>query len=463
MSASSSETVSSLPKNRPSGMLAFTIIWVGQMLSLLGTNMTGFALTIWTWQVTQQATAMALVGFFAFAPTVLVSPIAGALVDRYDRKKVMQIADLAAGLPTVAVLLLYVTGNLQIWHLFITGAVSGTFQSFHFPAYSAAVTMMVRKEQYGRANGMLAAAQFASMIFAPIVAAILLGIIGIAGVMMIDITTFLIAISMLFFVHIPRPPTTEAGRRGMGSIWKESFYGFRYIYERPSLLGLQLVFFSINLFGSFGNTVLNPMILARFPPNSPLGNQTLGSVQTAGGIGGLIGSILLTAWGGPKRKVHGVLGGMVLISLFGGILLGLGQSIYVWVVTAFLSWVFLPIINGSNQAIWQAKVAPDVQGRVFATRLLIAQISIPIAMLLAGPLADLVFTPAMMSGGSLTTLFGGLMGTGPGVGMSLMLVISGILGILVGIMGYSIRIVRNAEDILPDYDTKTVPPKEKQA
>jgi len=463
MSASSSETVSSLPKNRPSGMLAFTIIWVGQMLSLLGTNMTGFALTIWTWQVTQQATAMALVGFFAFAPTVLVSPIAGALVDRYDRKKVMQIADLAAGLPTVAVLLLYVTGNLQIWHLFITGAVSGTFQSFHFPSYSAAVTMMVRKEQYGRANGMLAAAQFASMIFAPIVAAILLGVIGIAGVMIIDITTFLTAISMLFFVHIPRPPITEAGRKGMGSIWKESFYGFRYIYERPSLLGLQLVFFSINLFGAFGNTVLNPMILARFPKNDPLGNQTLGSIQAAGGVGGLVGSILLTLWGGPKRKVRGVLGGMMLLSLFGGILLGLGQNMYVWVASSFLAWVFLPIINGSNQAIWQAKVAPDVQGRVFATRLLIAQISVPIAMLLAGPLADLVFTPAMMMHGSLSALFGGVMGTGLGVGMSLMLVISGILGILVGIVGYSVGAVRNAEDILPDHDTKTVLPKERQA
>ena len=463
MSASPREPISNMSKNQPSGMPAFTIVWIGQMLSLLGTNMTGFALTIWTWQVTQQATAMALVGFFAFAPTVFVSPIAGALVDRYDRKKVMQVADLAAGLPTVVVLLLYVTGNLQIWHLFITGAISGTFQSFHFPAYSAAVTMMLRKEQYGRANGMLAAAQFASMIFAPIVAAILLGIIGIAGVMIIDITTFLTAISMLFFVRIPKPPVTEAGRKGMGSIWKESFYGFRYIYERPSLLGLQLVFFSINLFGAFGNTVLNPMILARFPNNDPLGNQTLGSVQAAGGVGGLIGSIVLTAWGGPKRKVRGVLGGMVLISLFGGILLGLGQNIYVWVVTSFLSWVFLPIINGSNQAIWQAKVAPDVQGRVFATRLLIAQISVPIAMLLAGPLADLVFTPAMMPNGSLTALLSGVMGAGPGVGMSLMLVISGTLGILVGIVGYSVRAVRDAEIVLPDHDAGAAPPTEKQA
>lgn len=464
MSDSPLEASPIVARSRPSGMLAFTIVWIGQMLSLLGTNMTGFALTVWTWQITQQATAMALVGFFAFAPTVLVSPIAGALVDRYDRKKIMQVADLAAGLPTVAVLLLYATGNLQIWHLFITGAISGTFQSFHFPAYSAAVTMMVRKEQYGRASGMLAAAQFASLIFAPIVAAILLGIIGIAGVMMIDITTFLVAISMLFFVPIPRPPVTEAGRRGMGSIWKESFYGFRYIYERPSLFGLQLVFFSINLFGSFGNTVLNPMILARFPPPpDPLGSRTLGSVLAAGGVGGLVGSILLTAWGGPKRKVHGVLGGMILISLFGGISLGLGQNVYVWVPAAFLSWIFLPIVNGSNQAIWQAKVAPDVQGRVFATRLWIAQISVPIAMLLAGPLADVVFTPAMMPHGSLTAIFGGIMGTGPGVGMSLMLVISGIFGILVGIIGYSVRAVRNAESILSDHDAGVAPPKEKQA
>lgn len=132
------------------GMLAFTIIWIGQMFSLLGTAMTQFALTIWAWELTGQATALALVGFFGLAPLVLVSPLAGAIVDRYDRKKVMMLADLAAGLPTVVVLMLYVSGNLQIWHLYVTGAFSGTFQAFHFPAYSAAVTMLLPKKQYGR-------------------------------------------------------------------------------------------------------------------------------------------------------------------------------------------------------------------------------------------------------------------------------------------------------------------------
>ena len=269
----------SVPNKKPSmlkdagktGMLGFTIIWIGQMFSLLGTTMTGFALTIWAWHLTGQVTALALVALFNFLPVVAVSPIAGAIVDRYDRKKIMMLADLAAGLPTVAVLLLYSTGNLQIWHLFITGAITGAFQAFHFPAYSAAVTMMLRKEQLGRANGMLATAQFVSMIFAPVIAALILSVagftVGISLVLMFDITTFLFAISMLLFVHIPRPPVTEAGLKGMGSIWRESLYGFRYIYERSSLLGLQLTFFAVNLVGGFSNTLLAPMILARTSDN----------------------------------------------------------------------------------------------------------------------------------------------------------------------------------------------------
>jgi len=435
-------------KTKTTGMLGFTIIWIGQLLSLLGTNMTAFALTIWAWEATGQATALALVGFFNFAPAVLVSPIAGALVDRYDRKKVMMFADLAAGMPTIAVLFLYATGSLQIWHLFITGAIAGIFQAFHFPAYSAAVTMMVRKDQYGRASGMLAAAEFATGIAAPIIAALLLNFIGIAGVMAIDVITFTTAVGVLLFIHIPRPPVTQAGLKGMGSIWKESFYGFRYIYERPSLLGLQLVFLGCNLTATFGNTVLAPMILARTADDSIV----LASVLSASGAGGLLGSLAMMIWGGPKRRVHGVLLGMTLASLTGSFLLGLGNSWYIWAPMSFLGMFFIPIVNGSNQAIWQAKVAPDVQGRVFATRRLIAQISVPVSMILAGPLADRFFEPGMMPQGGLASLFGWMIEIGPGAGMSLMLVFAGILGVLTSLAGYAFRVVRNAEDILPDHD-----------
>ena len=442
-----------MPNNRPTGMLGFTVVWIGQVISLLGTGMTRFALTIWAWEITGQATALALVGVFSFAPAVLLSPIAGALVDRWNRKLVMMFSDLAAGLMTVVVLLLHATGHLQIWHLYVTGALAGAFEAFQFPAYSAAVTTMLPKEQYARANGMLSLAEGAAGIFAPLAGGILLGVVGITGVLTIDIVTFLAAIGALLMVHIPQPATTEAGRAGQGNLWKESLYGFRYILDRPSLLGLQLVFLALNLTSSFGFAVFAPMILSRTGDNE----MVLGSVQSAMGLGGLIGGLLLSIWGGPKRRVHGVLLGMALASLLGDMTLGLGADLVLWGVGAFCISFFIPIINGSNQAIWQAKVAPDVQGRVFATRRLIAQISGPVGMLLGGPLADYIFEPAMMPGGSLSTLFGGLVGVGPGAGMALMFVFAGILGALIGLGGYAFRTVRDAEDILPDHDSGVAP------
>ena len=433
-------------------MLAFTIIWIGQVISLLGTAMTGFALTIWAWQITGQATALALVAFFAFGPALLVAPFAGALVDRWNRKFTMMISDLAAITSTIAVFLLFWSGNLQIWHLYVTGAFSGAFGAFQFPAYSAAVTTMVSKEQYGRASGMLSTAQFASNIFAPVMAYIFLGIIGIAGILAIDMFTFLIAIGALLAVHVPQPVITQEGQKSKGSLWKESIYGFRYIRERPSLLALLLIFFGVNLAAPFAFTLLSPMLLARTGDDI----AAVGFVQSAIGIGGLAGGIVLSIWGGPKRKIHGILVGLILLTL-GMMLTGLGRSPPIWVLVAFFMVFFAPIINGSSQAIWQAKVAPDVQGRVFAARGMIAQIGAPVAMLISGPLADHVFEPAMMSGGSWVPLFGWLVGTGPGAGMSLMFVFAGALGMLVGLGGYTIPIVRNVEDILPDQVVEVKP------
>lgn len=433
---------------RLTGMRAFTLVWLGQLLSLFGTAMTGFALTIWAWQITGSATALALVGFFHFAPVVLFSPIAGALVDRWNRKLVMMLSDLAAGLSTVAVLILYAFGVLEIWHLYVAGAFAGTFGAFQFPAYSAAITLMLPKQQYARASGMLSLAESASGIAAPLMAAGLLAVIGIAGILVIDIVTFLIALGTLLVVHIPQPPVTEAGLQGRGSLLREAGYGFRYIFARPSLLGLQLVFFGSNLAGMLGITVLAPSILARTGNSAAI----LGTVQSAGAVGGVVGALILSAWGGPRRKVHGVLLGMALGSLFGNTLIGLGRGLPVWAAASFLSMVFWPIVNGSNQAIWQAKVAPDVQGRVFAVRRLIAQVTGPAAMLIAGPLADRVLEPAMQPAGALAPVFGGLVGTGPGAGMALLLFLAGLLGIGVGLAGYTFRAVRNAEDLLPDHD-----------
>ena len=431
-------------------MAAFTVIWLGQFVSMLGSGMTTFAVSIWAWQETGQATALALAAFFGFGPQVLLSPLAGALVDRYDRKLIMIISDLAAGISTIVLLVLYSADSLEIWHLYALNAFAGTFGALQFPAYSAAVTVMIPKKQYARANGMIGLAGSASGIFAPITAGALIGFIGIGGVMVVDIVTFVFAITMLLLVFIPSPERTEEGRQAAGSLWSESLFGFRYIFNRPGLLGLQLVFFMINLIATFGFTVMAAMILAR-TNSDPL---ALSYAQSIGAIGGVAGGLLISIWGGPKRRIHGVLIGMFLINLFGGIPLGVGRTVFWWALGGFMIGLILPTLNGSNQAIWQAKVPPDIQGRVFSVRRLIAQISAPIAMLAAGPLADNLFEPAMAEGGAWTAAFGWLVGVGPGAGMGLMFVFAGLLGAAVGLAGYLFPAVRNVEDIMPDHDVE---------
>ena len=430
------------------GMRGFLVLWFGQLISLLGTSMTRFALTIWAYQTTGSATALALVGFFSFGPTVLLSPVAGAIVDRWDRKKIMIATDLVAGAMSIGILLLLYADQLQMWHLYLAGAITGAFESFQFPAFSAATTMMVSKDQYARVSGMRSMAEGGAQIAAPLLAGILLVTIDLEGILLIDVVTFLFAVGSLFFILIPKPIESEEGKAARGSLLQESLFGFRYIWERSSLLGMQLVFFGLNFTGIF-TFVLLPALILSLAEN---GEVTLGTVQAIFGMGGLIGAALLTAWGGPKQKVHGVLIPMALSGLLGQVLLGLGSGLVLWSVAAFFSMFFIPILNGSNQAIWQAKVPPDLQGRVFSVRRLIAQITAPLAMLLAGPLTDQVFEPAMMPNGSLAASFEFMVGVGPGSGIRLLFILVGIVSTLIGLGGYLFPAVREIESRLPDHE-----------
>jgi MFS family permease len=435
-------------KNGSPGMVVFTTAWLGQVVSLLGTAMSNFALTLWAYEITGQATPLALVGFFFVTPMVLLGPLVGVLVDRGNRKLMMALSDLSAALVALIVLVLYTTGSLQIWHLYLTATMSGIFQGFQWPAYSAAIALMLPKEQYARANGMMELAGNASGVFAPLLAGALIGPLGLEGILVADLASAVVAVGALIFVHIPQPVRSEAGRKGEGHFFKQALYGFRYILARPSLLGLQTVFLLGNFFNGLSNAVVAPMILGR------TGNDelTFGSVQSAGAVGGVVGGLVMSVWGGPRRRVHGVLLGWFCIGLLGRTSFGLGQTLLVWATFMFLRAFFSPIVNGSNQAIWQSKVPPDVQGRVFTARQFIAWLVLPLSSLLAGPLADRVFEPAMAPGGSLVPTFGWLVGHGTGAGMALMLVITGLLAALAGLGGYLFTAVRDAEDILPDHD-----------
>jgi len=421
---------------------------------MLGTGMTNFALSFWIFERTGEATALTIAIFCFVAPSILLSPLAGALVDRWNRKLVIILTDLAAGIVTIVwLLILLINSDLQLWQIYLGNIITGAFNALQFPAFSAAVTLMIPKEQYGRAAGMLDFAGAAANILAPVMAGALLGSIGLTGIMFIDVVTFIVAILAVVAVHIPQPETVgmPAGKNPP-SLWQDSVFGFHYIWERPSLLGLQFAFTALNFISAFGMAVMIPMILARTKNDA----AALATTQSIAAFGGVAGGLIMSTWGGPKRRVKGVLWGMSLESILGPIIMGLSRGVSGWVFSGFMTHLFIPIINGSNQAIWQSKVPPPIQGRVFATRRMIAQISFPLAVLLAGPLADNIFEPAMSVNSVWSDLFGGLVGTGTGAGMGLMMVLSGVVGAAIGLVGYLMPIIRNVEDILPDFDATPI-------
>ncbi|HZU85877.1 MAG TPA: MFS transporter, partial [Anaerolineaceae bacterium] len=414
------------PPKRPSGMFGLTIVLLGQAISILASSMTGFALSIWVFQQTSSATSLGIMQAAFTVPYLLIIPLAGVMVDRYNRKLMMMISDLTAGLGTLAILILFATGGLQVWHFYLVNIVIGMGNAFQWPAYSAAITTMVPKEQYGRANGMMTFVQAGPGVVAPLLAGALMPFIGLNGILIIDVVTFLFAVGMLMLVQVPQPTRTVEGQEGKGNILQEATFGFKYIFKRPSLLGYVMMLFIANLFLGFPNSVQVPMILSRTENSSII----LGAVQTAGAVSWTLGSVLMSVWGGPKRRIHGALLGWIIYCLFGNILFALGGSLGVWIPAILIGGLGANIGIATSQAILQSKVAPDVQGRVFSARRMLTWFPDTFTPILGGLMADYLMEPAMRSQSWLAGAFGWMVGTGPGSGMALMMVVFGLLTIL---------------------------------
>ena len=435
--------------HRLTGMTGFTIVWAGQLISVLASTMTQFAITIWAYQETGSATALGIINTAFIVPFLLLSPIAGVMVDRHNRKLMMMVSDLTAVLATAGILILRLSGNLEIWHLYIAAAINGLGNTFQWPAYSAAISTMVPKENYSRANGMMSLVESVPGVLAPILAGILLLSIELTGILIIDLVTFVIAISALLVVHIPQPPRTAEGEAERGSILKEAAYGFKYIFARRGLLGLLTFFIVLNFVIGLSSPLFSPFILERTNQNSAI----LGIVTSANAIGAVIGGLLIGLWGGFKRRMTSIFIGEALTGLFLLLIFGLGRSIPVWVIGVVVGGIFAVFTNGASQAIWQSKVAPDVQGRVFSARRMIAWSVGPITPILAGLLADYVTEPAMQSQSWLSRTFAGIVGTQSGSGMALQFVITGVAYMLVVLVVFLFfPHVRNLEDELPDHD-----------
>jgi len=424
-------------------MVVFTAVWAGQLVSTLGSKLTSFALSVWIYEETGSPTQFTLAMLASALPYVALSPVAGVVADRWDRRRVMMLSDTGAAVGTAFVLGMLLTGNLQIWHVYLSAALNSAFSAFQWPAYSAATSLLVPKEHLGRAGGMSQIGEAISQLAGPAIAGTLFVTHGLQLVVLIDVATYLVALGTLLAVRFPKPGASEVDEATKGSFWKDAAFGWTYIRQRSGLMGLLVTFAIVNFFVNITYALYAPLILEITTPD------VLGYVESVGGLGMLAGTLLMSVWGGPKRRIWGIYLSEMVLGLT-TLLFGLRLTIPLIVTNNLFFYAAMPISTGCSQALWQTKVAHDIQGRVFAIRRMIAYSIIPLAYGLAGPLAERVFEPAMMDGGVLAPLFGPLIGTGPGHGIALIFLICGALYVL-AIQGVWLNPrIRRVELELPD-------------
>ena len=426
-----------------SEMRTFTIIWIGQFVSTIGSGLSGFALGVWLYEETGSPTLFAISLFVYFLPRVIFSPFAGVIADRWDRRKVMLISDGVAALATVWVAVMYSSGELAIWHIYVVHVAYSVANSLQWPAYSAAISSLVPKKHLARAGGMNQIGQGISSLIAPGVAGALYVTVGLGPILIVDIVTFFAAFATLIAVRFPPPVVSNQGEREKGSFWQDVLLGWRYIISRKGFLALQIIFAIVNFSFSIVYPLFTPMVLELTSPDM------LGYINSITGVGLLLGTLTLSIWGGPKRRILGtyIFETMIGLSL---VLTGLAPSIPLIVAAQFLGMFAMPITDGCTQAIWQTKVPQDIQGRVFSARPMISFSIIPLAYLISGPLSERVFIPNFEVGGAWIDGLGALFGAGPAAGMQAMYALFGLLYIIFaqGIILYPH--LRQIEIELPD-------------
>jgi MFS family permease len=372
-------------------------------------------------------------------------PVAGSLADRWNRRWLMILADTGNALATMVIVLLLASGSLEVPHIYLLSAVGSALGTFQRPAFDASVTMLVPKERLAQASGMMQTAHSLGGILAPLLAGILFVAVGLSGIVLIDFATYFFAVITLLLVSIPQPEVEPSAEEPRNRIVGDVRFAWRYLRERPGLFNLQLYYACVNYFLSTVFVLSGPLVLSQHDA------RFYGVVQTVLGAGGLVGGLAASTWGGPKKHlVRAVIGGIALY-MTGIIVAGLRIPPAFPAVGLGFNVFVVAIVQSISNAIWQLKVAPEAQGRVFSLRYMLATIVTPLAYLAAGPLADWVFEPLMREGGALArTVLGTLLGTGPGRGIGLIYVLSGVLVILISALAYLNPRIRRLEDEVPD-------------
>ena len=407
------------------------------MVSAIGSSMTYFALTLWMWQQTQSATAIALILVFYQLPQLITTLFSGIVIDHLPRKVLLWLSDAGAACCTVSVGILAGWQILQIWHIYLIAAIIGCFGNVQSLTYATLVPLIVPPHHHTRASSMGALVEHGAVILSPALAGVLYPLIGLLGITTIDMTTFAIAMLTLAIVKIPVTPQKTVESQpppSKSAFWhqirQEITFGFRYIAAHPNLLAMVVALSTFTLLHQIGEALYQPMILARTGGDT----QILGVVVAASGLGGVVGAIAFSLWRGFRRRSLGLLFGFIGTGL-SKLLLGLGHGPSVWATARFGTSFHNPLIMSSYMAMWYDRVAPELQGRVFAADYLVGTLVMLTANLVAGPLADQVFEPWMQHQ---TTAAISLWGHGPGSGMALLQVILALGILAVGAIGLGI-------------------------
>jgi DHA3 family macrolide efflux protein-like MFS transporter len=413
----------------------FVIVWVGQLVSLFGSGLTSFALGVWVYTRTGSVTQFALILLCRTLPVVILSPIAGALVDRWNKRLTMIGGDIGAACSSLLIVVLYLSGSLQVWHIYVAAVVSSLGEMFQSPAYLSTISVLVPEAELGRANGMVQLAQAISDVATPLLAGLMVVTIHLSGVILIDFATFLFAAATLIIVRFPAVPKPEHPQR---RLLDEVGEGLKFVGGQAGLVALLFFGAVVAFLGGVIGATVEPMVLALTTPDR------LGIVLSVAGCGLLLGGIVMSLWGGPQRRVIGILAGVFVFGAF-IVLLGLRPSIPLIAMGAFGAHFTFPFINSNEQVIWQSRVAVAMQGRVFALRQMIGRAAQPLAFLIAGPLIDRVLSPSLAEGGLLAGNVGQIIGIGAGRGIALLLVIAGLVTMVVACTGALYPALRRVE------------------
>lgn len=409
----------------------YIIFWLSQSVSQLGSAMTGFALILWAYTKSNSALTVSLMSFCSYVPYIIVSLFAGSFVDSHSKKKIMLAADTAAAVCSVGVLLLYLGDGLQIWHIYLVNGIIGFMNAFQSPASAVAIGRIVPKEKLANVSGMNSFSGNLISVLTPVLASFLFALKGLRLILMIDLCSFVLAFLVLLLVI--SVPETENGTTKRKSVFAGCRDGFSFLRQNRGIFVVILTMALLNFFSRLTyENILSPMILSRSGNDS----TALGFVNAVMGVGGIVGGIMVSAGKLAKDKVKMIYISAAVSFLFGDLLMGIGQSPFLWAAAGLAASLPIPFINAGQNMILYQKVPDAMQGRVFAVRNAIQYSTIPVGILLGGFLADYVFEPYMMTDSPIASCLHMLVGKGAGSGMAVMFLCTGICGSLFSYLSY---------------------------